>query len=178
MNRSAGSLKPRFVRLRGLTPLAGAVLALSGCHGPELASVPANPPSEKPSRPAAPIEPSSSVAKPSPAEITSISIDRLFPLIQSGRVLIIDARPSIIHRFGHLPGSLNVPRLDAVTVVRRMNDMWVAARNEGRPIVVYCTNQACPDAFAVASAIAALGHACSVYEGGWEEWKSAGLPVE
>jgi ArsR family transcriptional regulator len=119
-----------------------------------------------------------SVAKPSPAEITSISIGRLFPLIESSRVLVIDARPSIIHRFGHLPGSLNVPRSDATATVRRMNDIWVAARNESRPIVVYCTNRACPDAFAVASAIAALGHACSVFEGGWEEWKSAGLPVE
>ncbi|MBM3863386.1 MAG: rhodanese-like domain-containing protein [Verrucomicrobia bacterium] len=163
-------------RIRTAWLAAAAVLAIGACRPPAPAVQPADGVAARNVTTAG--EPKKPVAVPRPAEVTSISIDRLFPLVESGRVLLIDARPSIIHRFGRLPAAVNVPRSTVATSVRRMNETWVAARRDGRWIVVYCTDRNCPDAVEVAAEIAALGHPCSVYEGGWEEWKSAGLPVE
>lgn len=163
-------------RIRTAWLAAAAVLAIGACRLPAPAAQPADGHAARNATTAG--EPKKSGVIPRRAEVTSISIDRLFPLVESGRVLLVDARPPIIHRFGRLPAAVNVPRSTVATSVSRMNDTWAAARRDGRWIVVYCTDRSCPDAAAVAVEIAALGHPCSVYEGGWEEWKSAGLPVE
>ena len=69
-----------------------------------------------------------------------------------------------------IPGSRRVP-LDTVGRV-------AASMPRVRSIVVYCANHACPQSHAAAEKLRALGFTnVLVFEGGLEEWESAGLTL-
>lgn len=102
----------------------------------------------------------------------------LFPRQQAGTVLIYDARPRFVAAFGKIPGGISWPRGDFETRLAKSEAEIRAAQAEGKPVVVYCTDEACPDATAVAEKLAARGHDVSVLTGGFALWKEAGLPVE
>ncbi|RYD27913.1 MAG: hypothetical protein EOP87_20405 [Verrucomicrobiaceae bacterium] len=111
-------------------------------------------------------------------EVSSISLAELFELQQSGNVLIYDARPSVFHREGHIPGAISVPKSVAVEAIRVRDPELKAAKAAGKRIVVYCTGILCADARTVARHLASAGYSSSTFSGGWDEWKSAGLPTE
>ncbi|MGA8050096.1 MAG: metalloregulator ArsR/SmtB family transcription factor [Burkholderiales bacterium] len=87
-----------------------------------------------------------------------------------GDVTIIDVRPPEEFASGHLPGALNVPlaELDA----RR------AKLPRRREIVAYCRGPYCVLAFDAVARLRARGYDARRLEGGYPEWKSAGLPIE
>ncbi|MBX3742724.1 MAG: hypothetical protein KF712_17195 [Akkermansiaceae bacterium] len=111
-------------------------------------------------------------------EVSSISLTKLFELQQSGNVLIYDARPSVFYREGHIPGAISVPKSVAEEAIRVRDPELKAAKAAGKPIVVYCTGILCADARTVARLLASAGYSSSTFSGGWDEWKSAGLPTE
>ncbi|MDF3059319.1 MAG: Rhodanese domain protein [Rariglobus sp.] len=97
-----------------------------------------------------------------------------FEAIRAG-ALILDARPEIFYRIGHVPGALSLPRKDFETAYAALG----ARLAEGRPLVVYCAGETCEDAELVRTALARLGHAqVQVFQGGWEEWQAAGRAEE
>lgn len=55
-------------------------------------------------------------------DLTVVSIDHLFGLMQSGQVYLIDCRPSIFYHMGHLDGAINLPakKWDAVINERKV----------------------------------------------------------
>ena len=108
-------------------------------------------------------------------QITGVDMGQVFTVIQTNRVLLVDCRPPIFYRLGHIDGSINLPlkSYDKVIDDRKMKIQQALA--EKKIIVLYCQNVKCPDAYAVAKKLALLGHSVSVYKGGWEEWKQAGL---
>ncbi len=111
-------------------------------------------------------------------KVSSISLTKLFELQQSGNVLIYDARPSVFYREGHIPGAISVPKSVGEEAVRVRDPELKAAKAAGKPIVVYCTGVLCADARTVARYLASAGYSSSTFSGGWDEWKSAGLPTE
>lgn len=111
-------------------------------------------------------------------EVSSVSIDRLFELQQAGTALIYDARPSLFYNQGHIAGAINTPKSVIEDVIKVREPEFKAAKAAGRPIVVYCTGPLCSDARTVARHLASRGYSSSVYTGGWDEWKAAGLPTE
>jgi rhodanese-related sulfurtransferase len=111
-------------------------------------------------------------------KISSISLEDFFMLHQSGKTLVIDARPAIFHQFGHIPGAISLPAKNCDPVIARREDEIKKAVADGKTIVTYCSGLLCPDARTVAAHISGFGYPASVFSGGWDAWKDAGMPVE
>lgn len=157
-------------RLRNIAIAAGLALGAVSCVEPE-------PSIQAPATEAAPPSITKPVSAPS-GKVTRIALGDLFPLQQAGEVLLYDVRPSFYHSLGHIPGSVNWPKSSYASQLPAREAEIRAAHAAGRPVVLYCTDFACPDARGVASQLAARGHSVKVLEGGWEAWKAGGLPTE
>lgn len=158
--------------------LASLVLLLAGCVEP-----PADPPTPPP-EPAAEA-PSPSVAGPSedppatqPGRMSVIDLSTCFELQQGGQVLLIDVRPGFVRAFGSIPGSISWPEKSFESGLAENEPRIRAAASAGRAVVLYCTDASCPDSHKVATRLAARGHDVAILEGGFADWKEAGLPVE
>ncbi len=110
-----------------------------------------------------------SVAQIGLEEIRRMTLDR------SG--LILDARPDVFYREGHIPGALNLARATFATDYQRLRPRLEAGKD--RITAVYCSDADCPDGGIVASALRQLGYRQVVeFEPGWEAWTAAGLAEE
>lgn len=122
------------------------------------------------------------VSKPAPektrAVVSSISLEDFFQIHESGKALVIDARPSFVYQFGHVPGAINMPKKRCGEEIPQREAEFRKAIAAGRKIVVYCTGTNCPDAGIVAGNLATSGIPASVFHDGWEAWHEAGMPVE
>jgi rhodanese-related sulfurtransferase len=116
-------------------------------------------------------------AKPR-AEVSTISLEDFFQLQESGKAVIIDARPSFVYHFGHVPGAINLPKNHCDEMIPAREAEFRSAAAAGKKIVVYCTGPQCPDARTVSDHLAGSGISASVFPGGWEAWREAGMPVE
>jgi predicted sulfurtransferase len=63
--------------------------------------------------------------------------------VESKRGLVLDARPEIFHRLGHVPGALSLPRDDFETGYAALKEKLEADRSQ--PIVIYCSSASCED---------------------------------
>jgi len=144
---------------------------LASCRDPLPLPAPETP---LPSRPGPP-QPST---RPHSAELTTIDLSSLFPRQQAGTVLLYDARPAFAAGFGKIPGAISWPRRQFDAGLSRHEPEIRAAAKAGHPVVLYCTDAACPDARAMAEQLVARGHPVSILDGGIAAWKEAGLPTE
>ena len=91
--------------------------------------------------------------------------------VESKSALILDARPSVFFKQGHVPGALNLSREDFAHDYRRLSPVLKAAGD--KPIIVYCSGGECHDSRLVANALLTLGFGnVSVFTGGWEAWSA------
>jgi rhodanese-related sulfurtransferase len=161
----------RLWSIPGLPVLA---LAISAC-----ADKPAEPPPATEARHADPAAPQKAPAKINPSgKVSSISLEDFFVLHESGKAVVIDARPSFVYQFGHVPGAINIPKSRCAEAISKRDEEFRNATAAGKKIIVYCTGLTCPDARTVADHLAACGISASVFEGGWDAWQEAGMPVE
>jgi len=103
-------------------------------------------------------------------DLEPVSRAELLERAARGDVTIVDVRPPEEFAAGHLPGALNVPL--AELEARR------GKLPRGQEVVAYCRGPYCVLAFEAVARLRAAGHAARRLEGGYPEWKSAGLPVE
>ena len=135
------------------------------------------PPPEKPIPPLKP--PPTQKPKPtppttrqsSPATITSINVGDLFQLVQNNAALIIDVRPTLYFKMSHIPGAVSWPQKNFAADYEKQAPSIRNANANNTPVILYCTDLACPDALNVANQLARRGHSISVLEGGYEAWK-------
>lgn len=103
-----------------------------------------------------------------------VTLDEMRSLVAASDVVLIDARPEIFWRLGHIPGALSLPR---ETFEARAAEL--KARLDGTPdarIVVYCAAASCEDATMVVNGLRRMGYAnVRRFHGGWAEWERAGL---
>lgn len=91
--------------------------------------------------------------------------------------LILDARPEIFHRFGHIPKAISLPREDFEACYSKQRTLL--EKHKKHPVVIYCSGVSCEDGEMVANALIALGFTdVRFYRGGWDEWTRIGLPEE
>jgi len=106
---------------------------------------------------------------PAPASLAQVQ-----EMVAAGAVLI-DARSPELFAEGHLPGARSLPLAEMTSgleVLRR--DVPLNA-----VIVTYCNGFGCPDSFDLGVALLQAGwRDVRVFEGGFPEWRDAGLPVE
>lgn len=85
-------------------------------------------------------------------------------LVKNQAVLPVDARTEEEYRMGRLPGAT----------------LWATKlSSNGRPIVVYCSNEFCERALQVAEELRKAGAKdVAVFVDGYEAWWNAGGPVD
>lgn len=135
--------------------------------------------------PAYPVQPKPHVVKqPKPVvvktttpqgKLTGIDIGTLFTMSQSGKAYMIDVRPPLYYRLGHIDGAASMPLIKYDKIIAANRPLLDAAIKSGKVIVLYCQNTNCPDAHKTGLKLIKLGYSVSVYRGGWEEWKHAGF---
>ena len=97
--------------------------------------------------------------------------------VQAKRGVVLDARPEIFHRLGHVPGALSLSRDEFESDYAKQRARLEPMQDE--PVAVYCSSASCEDSQMVADALTKLGyHHVLVFKGGWDEWSRAGLPEE
>ncbi len=96
-------------------------------------------------------------------------------LFERGEAVFVDARDDLVFARGHVKGALPLPvgPFDA-----RIAD-FTAKVPLTATVVVYCNGYACHDSMMIGKKLMNRGYRhVLVFEGGYPEWKDAGLPVE
>ncbi|MHB1533674.1 MAG: ArsR/SmtB family transcription factor [Acidimicrobiales bacterium] len=102
-------------------------------------------------------------------DLEVIGQGQLLERLAAGTVTVIDVRPVLEYRAGHLPGARSVPLEELAAAVGELP--------EGLPVVAYCRGRYCVFAPAAVRALRAQGIDAARLEEGFPEWRRAGLPV-
>lgn len=114
----------------------------------------------------APVEDAARTLYPLPVDLAEVR-----ELLAAGAALV-DARAVELYADGHLPGALSLPPGAQLETFRRAVPL-------DRVIITYCSGYGCPDSFDQGVRLLEAGwQDVRVYEGGYPEWRDAGLPVE
>jgi len=127
---------------------------------------------------------SGQLSAPSRPDAVTSSIDRLpVPVlladvrqltVEKGGVLV-DARNPELFAEGHLPGAISLPLADVDTSLSQ----FLQKVELNRPLLIYCNGYGCPDSYDLALRLVKSGYLdVRVFEGGYPEWRDAGLPLE
>jgi len=100
----------------------------------------------------------------------AIDLDTLRQRLAQDAVIVIDVRPEIEYRSGHLPGARSIPVSDLLSRLRELPP--------DESIVAYCRGPYCVMADEAVALLTAHGYRAARFEGGFPEWQVAGLPVE
>lgn len=115
------------------------------------------------------------VAPPEKGRLTTIGIEQVFALKMEGKALLIDVRRPLFYNLGHIEGALNLPLTDFEARYPELKPQLDAAAEAGRVIITYCQSETCPDSTTTAEALVVRGHDVSIYRGGLDEWRAAGV---
>ncbi|HKZ15954.1 MAG TPA: rhodanese-like domain-containing protein [Geobacteraceae bacterium] len=89
--------------------------------------------------------------------------------------VLVDARDDLVFGREHIKGAVPMP---VGLFDRRIAD-FTAKVPLSAAVVVYCSGYGCHDSMTIGKKLMARGYRqVFVYEGGYPEWKDAGLPVE
>ena len=107
----------------------------------------------------------------------NLSLEEFRAVVTGKKALVLDARPEIFHRLGHVPGALALPRDEFENYYHKLQSQLEKDKNQ--PLVIYCSSTSCEDSGLVADSLKKLGYThVSIFHGGWSEWTQAGLPQE
>ncbi len=98
------------------------------------------------------------------------------PATRQGLNVFVDARNDAQYEDGHIPGAV---QCDPFEVERYVDELLIAT-NGVEKIVVYCGGADCRDSIFMCRELVELGlpsEAIYLFEGGWEEWSDADMPV-
>lgn len=106
----------------------------------------------------------------------TIELGEFAGLVRERSVLVIDARPPLFFRMGHVPGAVNLPREGFASFLGRSG---LLGEGKSRSVVVYCQSETCEDSRMVAESLRRVGFgSVRVFGGGWRRWLESGEPVE
>lgn len=98
-----------------------------------------------------------------------VSRQDLLRRLAEGDVIVLDVRPEDEFAAGHLPGAINVPASAL--------DRELALLPRDKEIVAYCRGPYCVLSFDAIETLRARGFRARRLEGGFPDWKVAGLTV-
>ncbi|MDT8418919.1 MAG: rhodanese-like domain-containing protein [Desulfuromonadales bacterium] len=102
-----------------------------------------------------------------------VELDEVRELIAGGG-LLVDARHAEDYREAHLQGAVSLP----LGEVDQRLDAFRSEVNAERVIITYCNGFGCPDSFDLGVILLQKGfQQVRVFEGGFPEWRDAGLPL-
>ena len=117
-------------------------------------------------------------AEMKPVELPhEIRLDGFQSFVSEHRGTVLDARPVVFYRAGHVPGALSLPRETFAESYQALRATLETLKEQ--PVAIYCSGPDCPDSQLVGDALAKLGYRhLLIYTSGWEEWSQTGLPQE
>jgi ArsR family transcriptional regulator len=98
-----------------------------------------------------------------------VSRKELLRRMREGLVTVIDTRPQEDFAAGHLPGAINLPLSE---LKRRLREL-----PRDQEIVAYCRGPYCVLSYEAVAELRKRGFKAFRLEGGYPEWKAAGLPI-
>lgn len=118
------------------------------------------------------------VGKPLPvAKEGDVSLEEMQTISAGRAALILDARPEVFYRGGHIPSALSLPRDDFENGYRGLASVLEPHRDD--VLIVYCAGSDCHDSQMVGDALRRLGYAhVRIFRGGWGEWEGGNLAEE
>ena len=99
-----------------------------------------------------------------------IASAELLARARRGQVTVLDVRPPEEYASGHLRGAINVPLADLERCLDTLDPQ--------QEIVAYCRGPYCVLAYDAVAQLRDRGFKARRLEGGYPEWKLAGLPTE
>jgi DNA-binding transcriptional ArsR family regulator len=103
-------------------------------------------------------------------KLESVNIVELLKKIESGKVTILDVRPDVEYRKGHIANAISIP-FDVLS--QRLKEL--PKRNE---IVAYCRGPFCVFADEAVAMLNKAGYKAKRLEEGFPDWAVMDLPVE
>ena len=118
--------------------------------------------------------PAAAVNQEVPASVpTKLTLSEFLAAQATG--VVLDARPSIFYRLGHVPGALSLPRENFEKAYAQLGTRL----GKEQVLTVYCASETCVDAELVHAALVRLGHKqVQIFTGGWAEWQATGQQEE
>jgi len=102
-----------------------------------------------------------------------VLIDEVQQVLASGG-LIVDARSPELYALAHIDGAVSLPMVELDAELPG----FLQQVGKDQAIITYCSGFGCPDSFDLGVALIAAGYLnVRVFEGGFPEWRDAGLPV-
>lgn len=99
-----------------------------------------------------------------------VGLEELRVRVKQGDVVVLDVRPEVEYRAGHVPGALSIPLGD---IERRLND--IPADKE---VIAYCRGPYCVMAHEAVKLLRDRGISARRTADGMPEWRANGFPVE
>jgi rhodanese-related sulfurtransferase/DNA-binding transcriptional ArsR family regulator len=99
----------------------------------------------------------------------AIDKEELLRRIEAGIAVVIDARPSVEYRQGHIAGAISIPVSE---LAQRLKELPA-----DREIVAYCRGPYCVYADEAVQLLRSRGITAARLEDGYPEWAAAGLPT-
>ena len=93
------------------------------------------------------------------------------PLVESGRIVLVDARPRTAFDAGHIPGAVCLSFKNLKSEI----NSFLAEHPPSTPLAIYCANANCGTSSQLATALTQTYHYLDVryLPGGYQEWRSA-----
>jgi rhodanese-related sulfurtransferase len=102
-------------------------------------------------------------------EMEAITRDELRQRLAEGTVAVLDVRPALEYRQGHITGARSIP-LDELAA--RLDEL-----DPAQEVVAYCRGPYCVFADEAVALLRARGYTVSRYAEGYPEWAAAGFPI-
>lgn len=104
------------------------------------------------------------------AEVEQLSASELQERLERGEVVVLDVRPEVEYRAGHITGSRSAPLERLPSIASELPRQ--------REVVAYCRGPYCVYADDAVRLLHAQGLRARRLDVGFPEWRTAGLPVE
>jgi len=103
-------------------------------------------------------------------DLEPVPRQELLQRVRDGLVTVLDVRPPEEYTAGHVPGAVNVPLSEL--------ERYLEELSPEQEVVAYCRGPHCVLAFDAVARLRSKGVMARRLEGGFPEWRRAGLPVE
>jgi rhodanese-related sulfurtransferase len=100
--------------------------------------------------------------------LEALSRDELRQRLAEGSAAVVDVRPAVEYRQGHIAGARSIP-VDELAA--RLDEL-----DPAQEVVAYCRGPYCVFADDAVALLRARGYAATRYAEGYPEWAAAGLP--
>lgn len=105
----------------------------------------------------------------------AISLSEMKRIFDEGTAIILDARDASEYQQGHIPGAINIP----YDRIPEYFDVLNSQVPMDAQVVCYCRSLTCDFSDQLATELRVMGYQnVSVFSGGWEQWTTAGYPIE